>query len=173
MIQKLELVVLVLAGLTLTVLSLPTGPHEDNSESLFSNELLDTISAGYVLKAQRAQHLRKELVEQLNLLGHFNTISDHTKNDDKLMLYALLGHVRQLYTELDEILDSFVPSVPDAEEIVEKLRIVSQPEFELKHNDAEDSNELKWTMAKRRAPGEGNIKRNSKFKQPIHVRTGK
>jgi hypothetical protein len=113
------------------------GAHADH----FSPDLLERISDNYIQRTERAQHLRKELHDQLNLLSHLNTMTDHAASNDKFMFFALLGHVRRTFQELDEILDGFVPSVADAHEVVHNFKLVSQGAEDDEAHNAESSQE--------------------------------
>jgi hypothetical protein len=92
----------------------------------FSPDMLEKITDNYIQRTERAQHLRKELHDQLNLLSQLNTMTDHGASSEKFMFFALLGHVRRTFLELDEILDGFVPTVADAHEVVHNFKLVSQ-----------------------------------------------
>ena len=167
---KLEILILISVA---TLAMFVSGSQESTNSVENRAEILEKISQNYIEKTERAQRLRKELHDQLNLLSHMNTMSDHDSND-KYLFSALLGRIRRTFLDLDEILDGFVPSVADAHEIVANFKVVSE-QSGLDHDDASEASSSSEVIAPRLMKRFDWFKRNNVYnynKVPV-IRTGK
>ena len=179
MIKKIEIFVFVSLASCLLLFAPSYEAKEEDGEQLdhFSRDFIDRISRNYLEKTERAQRLRNEMHDQLNLLSHLNTMSDHSSND-KLIFFSLLGKIRRVYLELDEILDGFVPTVKDAHEIITNFKTISESGANTEDLLELNSNELQtptkpFRLAKRYDWFKRNMFNSNLYSKVPVIRTGK
>jgi hypothetical protein len=109
--------------------------HKENDSKEVGVEFFDSVTRNYMEKAIRAQMLRNELQEQFNLMSHFSS------TNDKPIFFIILSRARKTYSDLNEILDSFLPSMSIALEVVNSFKSVIGHSMELESEANSGSSE--------------------------------